>query len=151
MKLFRRIVFATDFSRGARPAMDRAFALARGTGAELVVVHVLPPVSPLPGNGAVLPRLYNEVEAAIRKTGEKSMRKLLALARRQHIRATGRLLDGFPVDAINGAARRAKADLVVTGTHGRQGIRRILLGSVAAGIVAGAPCPVLTVRSRSRS
>jgi nucleotide-binding universal stress UspA family protein len=150
MKLFRRIVFATDFSRGARPPMERAFALAKGTGAELVVVHVLQPVSPLPGNGAVLPRLYNEIEAVIRKTGEKSMQKLLALARRQHVRATGRLLGGLPVEAINGAARRAKADLVVTGTHGRQGIRRILLGSVAAGIVAGAPCPVLTVRSRAR-
>ena len=130
--------------------MERAFALARGTGAELVVLHVLPPVSPLPGNGAVLPRLYNEIEAAIRKTGQKSMEKLLAQARRAHIRATGRLLGGMPVEAINSAARRAKADLVVTGTHGRKGIRRILLGSVAAGIVAGAPCPVLTVRSRAR-
>jgi len=148
-KLFRRIVFATDFSRGARPAMERAFALARGTGAELVVVHVLLPVSPLPGNGAVLPRLYDEIEAAIRKTGQKSMEKLLAQARRQRIRVTGRLVGGLPVEAINAAARRARADLIVTGTHGRQGIRRILLGSVAAGVVAGAPCPVLTVRSRA--
>ena len=127
MKLFRRIVFATDFSHGARPAMERAFALARGTGAELVVLHVLPPVSPLPGNGAVLPRLYNEIEAAIRKSGQKSMEKLLAQARRARIRATGRLLGGMPVEAINSAARRAKADLVVTGTHGRKGIRRILI------------------------
>ena len=150
MKLFRRIVLATDFSRAARPAMERAFALARGAGAELVVVHVLPPVSPLPGNAAVLPRLYDEIEAAIRKTGEKSMETLLSQARRKHIRVSGRLLGGLPVDAINRAAKRAKADLVVTGTHGRQGIRRILLGSVAAGIVAGAPCPVLTVRSRAR-
>jgi nucleotide-binding universal stress UspA family protein len=150
MKLFRRIVLATDFSPGARLATKRAFTLARATGAQLVILHVLPPVSPLPGDGSVLPRFYEEIEAAIRKTGQKSMDRLLAQARRSRIRATGRLLGGMPVEAINAAARRARADLVVTGTHGRKGIRRILLGSIAAGIVAGAPCPVLTVRSRAR-
>jgi nucleotide-binding universal stress UspA family protein len=56
------------------------------------------------------------------------------------------LLDGSPVRQIVGLARTRRASLITMGTHGRSGLRRLLLGSVAAGVAATAPCPVLTVR-----
>ncbi len=58
------------------------------------------------------------------------------------------LLEGVADDQIIRAARRRKADLIVIGTHGRMGLARLFLGSVASRVVAGAKCPVLTVRGR---
>ncbi len=54
----------------------------------------------------------------------------------------------MPFDAIARMAKRIGADLVVVGTHGRTGLARVALGSVAERVVALAPCPVLTVRGR---
>lgn len=64
------------------------------------------------------------------------------------VRVTTRLVEGNLRDAIARAAKRSAADLVVVGTHGRTGLRKLLLGSVAERIVAISPCPVLTVRGR---
>jgi nucleotide-binding universal stress UspA family protein len=58
---------------------------------------------------------------------------------------------GAPEQAIIDAAAREKADVIVMGTHGRRGAARLLLGSVAARVVATAPCPVLTIRSQGQS
>jgi len=67
------------------------------------------------------------------------------------VRAEGIVLTGEAAPAINRAAKRHRADLVMIGTHGRSGIRRALLGSVAAEVIGTASRPVLTVRSRRRS
>ena len=64
------------------------------------------------------------------------------------VRARGLLLEGVAHDQIVRAARRKKADLLVLGTHGRTGVARFFLGSVAGRVVASAPCPVLTVRGK---
>jgi nucleotide-binding universal stress UspA family protein len=64
------------------------------------------------------------------------------------VRATGLLLDGAPHDQIPRAARRNRADLIVIGTHGRTGLSKVLLGSVAERVIRSATCPVLTVRGR---
>jgi nucleotide-binding universal stress UspA family protein len=62
--------------------------------------------------------------------------------------AKGLVLEGIPHDRIVRAARSTRADLIVLGTHGRTGLGRVFLGSVAARVVTLAPCPVLTVRAR---
>ena len=64
------------------------------------------------------------------------------------MRATALLLDGAPHEQIGRAVRRVRADLLVIGTHGRSGLSKVLLGSVAERVIRVAPCPVLTVRSR---
>ena len=149
MRLFRRILVATDFSAGSRVAFDRAVVLARAAGAPLVIAHVLAPVGPVPGDGA-FPGLYEQMASAIRADGSKKLEALVSRARRARVRTKGALLEGAPHDALVRSARRHGADLIVMGTHGRTGIRRILLGSVASRVVATAPCPVLTVRASRR-
>jgi nucleotide-binding universal stress UspA family protein len=144
----RRILVGTDFSRASRPAIRRAVETAAESGAALWIAHVVAPPPPLSPEGYVLPRSYDDIVPAIRADAEKRLKALLAVARRSGVRAQGLLLRGAPHEALTKAARRHRADLMILGTHGRTGIARFFVGSVASRVVATAPCPVLTIRSR---
>jgi nucleotide-binding universal stress UspA family protein len=144
---FRNVLVATDFSSASRPAFRRAVALAAASRAVLWIGHVIPP-APRRVDGGALPRMYREMDAFIRSDAEKRLRALAELARRAGVRARPLLLSGVPHEAIRRAARARRADVVVLGTHGRTGVARLVVGSVASRVVATAPCPVLTVRPR---
>jgi nucleotide-binding universal stress UspA family protein len=148
MSMWRRILHPTDFSRASSAAFARAVALARADRAQLFLVHVLAPPMPIGGEGYVAPQIYEDLEASARQYGEKRLAALQAKARKSGARVTGMLLEGVADDQIIRAAGRRKADLIVIGTHGRTGLARLFLGSVASRVVAGARCPVLTVRGR---
>jgi nucleotide-binding universal stress UspA family protein len=147
MRRVRRILHATDFSRASTPALKGAISMAKANHARLTVVHVMaPPSLALPGEGYVSPALYESLESSARAAAQKRLNAVLARARAAGVRARGLLLEGVPHELIARAAR--KADLLVIGTHGRSGLARLFLGSVASRLVALAPCPVLTVRGR---
>jgi universal stress protein A len=148
MNPVRRILFGTDFSPASRPAFRRALELAASSGAELWIAHVATPPVPMSPEGFVLPRYYDDLSAAIRAEAQKRLKALLVLARKSGVSAQGLLLTGSPHEALNRAARRHRADLLVLGTHGRTGLARFFVGSVASRVVATAPCPVLTIRGR---
>src|SRR5205823_9797999 len=115
-------------------------------GAELLVVHVLSPVVPIAGEGYVTPQLYQELESSSRAYANKQLASLIAKAKKAGVRAKPLLLDGMPHEAIVRAARTRRADLIVIGTHGRSGLAKLFLGSVAGRVVSSARCPVMTVR-----
>jgi nucleotide-binding universal stress UspA family protein len=140
-----RILLATDFSPASRPAVREALGLAKATGAALVIAHVLEEAIPFSPEGYVLPRIYDELAEAVRAQGQKKMRTLLALARKAGVQASGLLLRGAPHEAIARAARSQGAGQIVIGTHGRSGVSRLILGSVAAKVIAAAACPTLVV------
>ena len=144
MKVFRRILLATDFSPASAGAALRALKLARASRARLWIVHVLEPVAEAHG----VRWAYREMEAELRAGAHKSLRRLQERARKAGVRASCLLVTGAPQKGIVRAARAQRADLVVVGTHGRTGVAGVLLGSVAARVIAAAPCPVLAVRSR---
>jgi nucleotide-binding universal stress UspA family protein len=148
MKPIRNILVATDFSSASRPALRHAVEMAAANGAALWIAHVAAPPGSLSTEGYVLPRIYEEVNLAIRTDAEKRLRLLLGKARKAGVRARTLLLKGAPHEAITRAARAHRADLVILGTHGRTGMARLFLGSVAARVIATTPCPVLTVRGR---
>ena len=148
MKAIRSILVGTDFSAASRSAFRRAVEMAAASRAALWIAHVVTPPVPLSPQGYVLPRFYDELDAAMRADAERRLRPMRTRARKAGVRATALTLVGAPHDALNRAARRHKADLVVLGTHGRTGLSRFFLGSVASRVVATAPCPVLTVRGR---
>jgi universal stress protein A len=147
MKRIGNILFATDFSPASRPAFRRALSLSSGSRATLWIAHVLPD-APLVVAGAAVPRMYQEMDEFLRRDAEKGLGALSKSARRSGVRARTLLLRGVPHETIRRAARKTRADMVVVGTHGRTGVSRLVVGSVAARVVATAPCPVLTVRSR---
>lgn len=144
----RRILHPSDFSKASRAAFAKAMAMARADRAELILAHVVTFPSPIIGDGYVSPKLYDDLMRSMRGQGQKQLDKLVARARAGGVRARGLLLDGMPAEAINRAARAKRADLIVIGTHGRTGLARLFMGSVAERVVGGAPCPVLTVRGR---
>jgi nucleotide-binding universal stress UspA family protein len=147
MPRFRRILHATDFSRASSAALKAAVGMAKTNRGRLTILHVMaPPALALPGEGYVSPTLYERLEASARGQARKRLDAVVAKARAAGVRATPLLLEGVPHEMITRAAR--KADLLVIGTHGRSGLAKLFLGSVASRLVTMAPCPVLTVRGR---
>jgi nucleotide-binding universal stress UspA family protein len=146
----RPILHATDFSTASRAAFAKAVDMARRERAPLLIAHVLsPPIPIMAGEGYVPPATWNEITRGYRATAQKKLDALLRRAKGAGVRARGLLLEGTPAaDVIVRAARARRAGTIVLGTHGRSGVARMLLGSVAARVVASAHCPVVTVRGR---
>jgi len=143
MGSWRRICCAVDFSETSRLAMEEAAALARMSGAELTLVHV--PEGPGPSASTVVapPELFESMAAEAEGKLEAWRREAESSAP-PPVRA--RTLAGPPAAEIVRFAAEVGADLVVIGTHGRRGIRRLVLGSVAERVVREAHCAVLVVR-----
>jgi nucleotide-binding universal stress UspA family protein len=148
MSRIRRILYPSDFSRASGAAFTKALEMAKTNRAELLIVHVLAPVMPMVGDGYVSPKIYEEIEATARAQAQAQIDRLLAKARKAGARVKGLLMDGVPHEQITRAARSKRADLIVIGTHGRTGLAKFFLGSVAGRVVSIAPCPVLTVRGK---
>ena len=144
----RRILHPSDFSRASGAAFKKAVELAKADRAELMITHVLSPVAPIAGEGYVSPKTYEEIAASSRAWAQKQLDKLLARAKQAGVRAKGHVLEGVAHDQIARLARSRRADLIVMGTHGRSGLAKLFLGSVAGRVIASAPCPVLTVRGK---
>lgn len=139
----RTVVFATDFSRASAPAGRTALALARSAGARLRIVHVQEPLA----EGQPLRWAYSEAERDLIAEARKRLDRLRDAARRTGVRADAVVFRGIPHEEIGRAARTAPDAWIVVGTHGRTGLSGAILGSVAARVVATAPCPVLTIRA----
>ena len=146
----RRLLHPTDFSKASNVAFAKSLGEARETHAELVLVHVLAAVIPVAGAGEayITPAMYEQMSKSARAWAQKQMDRLLARAKAARVRARGSLLEGVTHEQILRAARRLRADVIIMGTHGRTGVARFFLGSVAARVSAMATCPVLTVRGR---
>jgi nucleotide-binding universal stress UspA family protein len=142
MLTIRTILHPTDFSQASRYAFQMACALARDYQARLIVLHVeAPPMSTLGGFPAV-PPLPVEYD---RENLEKQLHRLQppdSAMRVEHC-----LVPGDPVMEVLRVAREESCDLIVMGTHGRTGLRRLLMGSVAEQVVREAPCLVLTLKN----
>jgi len=135
----RKIVFPTDFSPYGQEALRWATSLARDTGATLIIVHVEEP--PMAYGGG---EMYLGAEEGDREELRKALVKVLPTDAKipfQH-----KLLVGDPATAVVEVAEQEGADFIVMGTHGRSGLSRLLMGSVAEAIVRKAKCPVLTVK-----
>lgn len=145
--LFRKILCPVDFSDVSRAALDTAVKLSKECESELVVVHAWE--SPLHPEYSEL-ILKNESLAPALKRQEDALAQL-----RKDVEALGarnvqtKLLFGVPWDAIVRESRADSAyDVIVIGTHGRTGIKHLLLGSVAERVARHAACPVLLVRPK---
>lgn len=146
MKRFRKILHPTDFSKASDAAFKKAVELARQERAALRLVHVLAPPAVLLEDSFMTAKTWAELTTAGRREAQRRLAPLLAKARKARVRASAAVLEGMVFEEIVREARRRRADLIVMGTHGRTGVARFFLGSVAARVLALARCPVLTVR-----
>jgi universal stress protein A len=146
MKRIRRIFHATDFSDASRPAFAKALELAKQDRAQLLLLNVLVPPSPFLGKK--LPSSYLDLQARARRDAERRLAAAVDRAEEAGVRVQAKLIEGTPAEEILRVGRRWHPDLIVIGTHGRTGLGRIFMGSVAERVLQGASCPVLTVRRR---
>jgi nucleotide-binding universal stress UspA family protein len=139
----RKILVPTDFSELSKKTTRQAVALAQRFNAKIDLVHVLEP-PPYPEFGYVHIPLK---EGGLRQAAEAHFESL-----RKEIPALADLVNYMPVRTgsapyeIVQSARQLNSDLVVIGTHGRTGIKRLAIGSTAEKVVRHAPCPVLVLR-----
>jgi nucleotide-binding universal stress UspA family protein len=142
-QIFRRILVGTDFSSASFSAFEQGLKLAKQNKAELLVAHS----AATPGWIGFMPtESFGEWEIYQKTEAEKNIGALILKARKEGVNAHMLLLTGPANDAIIDAAKRLGVDLIVIGTHGRRGVSRLLMGSVASCVVSRAPCAVLTAR-----
>jgi nucleotide-binding universal stress UspA family protein len=136
----RTILCATDFSETANLSFRLARALARDYDARVIVVHVAqPPVVIYTPTGDLLPPCPDYRLAAQEQLGR--------LVAPEKVRVENCLTEGEAGAEIRRLARESQVDLIVMGTHGRTGLDRWIVGSVAEEVLRKAPCPVLTVNA----
>jgi len=141
----RKILVPTDFSAHSKEAQAWAAELARRYESSLTLVHVYQPISYALPEGYVLPsaNLLADLEVNLGRALDDAKKELEASS---GLRVDNALMQGVPFAEIIRFAREGSYDLIVLSTHGRTGLRHVLLGSVAEKVVRKAPCPVLTVR-----
>jgi nucleotide-binding universal stress UspA family protein len=147
MTLPRTILVATDFSEHAEAALEYAAQLAARLDATVHVVHAIG--IPAMGISEMGVAYASATIESATKTAQDAIAAQVAKYRDRVSLAPTRLEVGDARDVIDRVAEQIGADLVVMGTHGRRGIRRMLLGSVAEAVVRSAPCPVLTIRPKA--
>ncbi|MEK7293802.1 MAG: universal stress protein, partial [Nitrospirota bacterium] len=142
-RLITRLLLATDCSKEASRAQEVAVFLAKTCQAKLDILSVLEAPAGMDPEYQVN-QLYLD---QLHKEAGKIVDRVVSQAGDCGVEAKASILRGIPVQQINETAQELKSDLVVMGTRGRTGLAHVLLGSTAEGVVRGAPCPVLTVRS----
>ena len=138
MAKIRTVMIASDCSSVLDAAFARAVALAKANRAKLLVMHAVMLSTPPLGSPYIPPPTWDRIEAALHAAARKQVGALVAKARRTGVRAAGLVVAGSPYEVIVRAARAKRADVLVLGTHGRTGLPRFFLGSVAARILATA-------------
>jgi nucleotide-binding universal stress UspA family protein len=143
MEPIKVILHPTDFSECSQRAFPLASSLARDHGARLIVLHVtsLPDLAYKGYGTPASPLLAEEYLAKVRQELEQLQPPDPQLAVEQRIE------EGDPTNEILRVAKETGAGLIVLGTHGRSGLRHLLMGSVADQVVRKAPCPVLTLKT----
>jgi nucleotide-binding universal stress UspA family protein len=148
MSAYRRILVAVDGSPTSMKGLREAIRLAKDGRAQLLLLHVVNELPAFASLDGFVPGV--DLVPALRKGGQRILAKAKAAAEKEGIRAKTLLretLGGPAADAIVRGARRQRADLIVLGTHGRRGLRRLVLGSDAEAVVRTSPVPVLLVRA----
>ncbi len=141
----KKLLCPTDFSDASLEALDAAIDFAAHFQAELLVVHVVPPV---PTVATPTDPVAFDVGAYQQGLGDASERKLMELIEQrvpEDVAHRGIVAQGDAAHEVIGMAEKENVDLIITATRGASTWRVFVFGSVAERIVRGAPCPVLTI------
>jgi nucleotide-binding universal stress UspA family protein len=115
----------------------------------VVLVHVMQPFS-VPAELGYMPPDLPETQQALSKSAQDELNRLCSSELGVQVRSRTEVREGVAWHEVTSAALENDADLIILATHGRTGLKHVLLGSVAERVVRHAPCPVLVVRERER-
>lgn len=147
-KPFAKVLVATDFSDCSAVALDAAWRISKVYDPEISVLHVAPSAWTLPPDLSVgLPGDNRNWLDLLRSEANEQLEQFVQDGRSRGVRIASSVLEtGSPAHAVLEYARQNPTDLIVLGTHGRSGVARMMLGSVAEAVVHHAHVPVLAVR-----
>ena len=145
--LFRlkKILVPIDFSDCSKKALQYAIPLAKEHGAAIILLYVVPPAYVAGEYGGIE---YAQLQTEMKASGDAQLQKLAAAEVPAGLFKESLVGVGVPASEIVQAAKTLAADVIVIATHGRTGLKHVLLGSVVESVVRRAPCPVLVVRER---
>jgi nucleotide-binding universal stress UspA family protein len=143
--MYKRILVPLDGSKASAAALKEALKLAKDQRAQVCLTHVYERIKHVVTEGVI------DLTPALRRQGEELLTGALAQARKAGIKATAKLVESgsrrIPAVIVERAAAE-RADLIAMGTHGRRGFQRLILGSVAEGVMRRATVPVLLLPGR---
>jgi nucleotide-binding universal stress UspA family protein len=148
---FKRLLVPTDFSPASTAALRYATKLADPKATEVIVVFVVEPIVYAPAGYAYAVADLGAVLEEQQRGGRMQLQRVGRQWRARLPKLRTVLMTGSPATSIVSAAKKVKADAIVIATHGRTGLKHVLLGSVAERVVRMAQCPVITVRSGAGS
>ena len=147
--MYKKVLFTTDGSKFAEDSLPYAVDLAKQCSAALGILTVIenPVFYGTPEATALYDaEFYRSLESELDKLAQAAIDRATQRAAESGVKASGKIRRGSPADEIVGEAKDWSADVVVLSTHGRTGLGRLFLGSVANAVVHHAPCPVLLHR-----
>jgi len=150
MSAYRKILVAVDGSPASSKGLREAIRLARAERAKLFIMHVVDEFQAFAAMDGLVGAPGADLLSALREGGKRILAKAMGTALKQKIKPKGilrEMLSGPAAYPIVREARKLRADLIVLGTHGRRGVRRLVLGSDAEQVVRTASVPVLLVRT----
>jgi len=149
--MYKRIMVPTDGSDTADAGLREACKLAKQLGAQLRAIYVVDELLTL--SSEFYGTVFDDITDSLRKAGRSILAHAETVAGEQELKIETELLESIGTPAgelIVKAAEEWRADLIVCGTHGRRGLRRIVMGSDAEYIVRSSPVPVLLIRKDGR-
>jgi nucleotide-binding universal stress UspA family protein len=138
---YKLILNPTDGSEVSELATRHAIYLAKLTGAELMILHVVETTF-----AWYTGSLYQQVVDQLRDFGNKAIERAVEMAEQEGVKARSMIVDGHSGTAIVRVAEREKTDVIVMGALGRSMVEEALVGSISRHVVRQAPCPVLVVK-----
>jgi len=146
--MYQRILVAVDGSAASLLGLDEAIKVAKSTGGRLMLVHVVDELVMTPD---YVPAVYYEpIMLAVRESASKVLERTMAVVRRADLPCEQKLVEtigGRAADEIVKQAKEWPADLIVMGTHGRRGLKRLAMGSDAEQVLRLSTVPVLLIRN----
>jgi universal stress protein A len=148
MLTINNIICPVDFSEVSNNAVSYAAELARNSNAAIVLLTVLPENYT---NAYGVYEMVLDMKSEMKKEAEANIAKLSARLKEESGKSNiiGSVVEGDAADSIIDAAKKHNADLIVMGSHGRKGLGRLLMGSVAEVVFRNAPCPVMIIKANS--
>jgi|HigsolmetaAR203D_1030402.scaffolds.fasta_scaffold00363_4 nucleotide-binding universal stress UspA family protein len=148
--MYKNILVPVDGSEPSELALREAIRLSKSLGATLHVMHVVDEFFLTPMDTSYLSSVYySDLTAALRKAGQQILDRADTIARQEGATYKTALVETFGrrvAQIIVEQAKETSADLIVMGTHGRRGLRRLVMGSDAEGVLRTTTVPVLMVR-----
>jgi nucleotide-binding universal stress UspA family protein len=142
----KRILWPTDFSEPSYRALRAAEELAQNFSAELVVLHVVPPIPVMPTGGSLEGIFSASYPLEMESQAREALRKVVEQNISGETRAEALVVHGNVAGEIVNVANKENVDLIVMATHGTTGWQRFVFGSVAEKVIRMAHCPVLSIQ-----